>query len=178
MITPINLVHTQHHTYLLQDHWLYCLYCSLHPSDYSVTAIFTVARWEGVWGNGWKGKDFLFTYLFIFKNFILFLERGEWREKGRERNINVWLPLMCPLLGTWPATQAHALTGNQTGDPLVHRLVLNPLSHTSQGGKDFKTNFSSFHFPFLPTSLPPLYLDLSISWYLSFFISFLFLPSS
>ena len=41
---------------------------------------------------------------------------------------------MCgPLLGTWPATQASALTGNQTCDPLLHRLVLNPLSHTSQG---------------------------------------------
>ena len=26
-----------------------------------------------------------------------------------------------PLLGTWPATQACALTGNWTGDPLVHR---------------------------------------------------------
>ena len=34
---------------------------------------------------------------------------------------------------TWPATQACALTGNQTGDPLVHRQVLSPLSHTSQG---------------------------------------------
>ena len=43
------------------------------------------------------------------------------------------LPLECPLLGTWPATQACALAGNQTGDPLVLRLVLNPLSHTSQG---------------------------------------------
>ena len=56
-------------------------------------------------------------------------------ENGRrkiERNINVWLPLMCPLLGTWPTTQASALTGNRTGDPLVHRLALNPLSHTSQ----------------------------------------------
>ena len=38
-----------------------------------------------------------------------------------------------PLLGTWPATQAYALTGNPTGDPLVRRLVLNPWSHTSQG---------------------------------------------
>ena len=38
-----------------------------------------------------------------------------------------------PLLGTWPATQACALTGNRTGDPLVHRSVFNPLSHTSQG---------------------------------------------
>ena len=37
-----------------------------------------------------------------------------------------------PLLGTWPTTQAHALTVNQTGDPLVHKLALNPLSHTIQ----------------------------------------------
>ena len=51
----------------------------------------------------------------------------------RERNINVQLPLICPLLGTWPATQARALTGSQNGDPLVRSLVLNPLSHTSQG---------------------------------------------
>ena len=50
-----------------------------------------------------------------------------------ERNINVWLPLTHPLLGTWSATQAGALNGNQTGDRLVHRLVLNPLSHTRQG---------------------------------------------
>ena len=54
-------------------------------------------------------------------------------EKETERNINVWLPLVCPPLGTWPATQARALTGNQTSDPLVFRLALNPLSHTSQG---------------------------------------------
>ena len=29
----------------------------------------------------------------------LFLERGE-REKERETHINVWLPLVCPQLGT------------------------------------------------------------------------------
>ena len=58
---------------------------------------------------------------FFFKDFIyLFLERGEGKEKERERNINVWLPLMRPYLGTWPATQACALTRNQTNDPLVH----------------------------------------------------------
>ena len=28
----------------------------------------------------------------------------------------MWLPLVHPLLGTWPATQAYALTGDQTGD--------------------------------------------------------------
>ena len=72
-------------------------------------------------------------FLSFFKDFIyLFLERGERREKERERNISVWLPLIHPLLGTWPTTQDCALTGNQTGDPLVLRPALNPLSHTSQ----------------------------------------------
>ena len=68
----------------------------------------------------------------LFLRFYLFLERGEGREKERERNINVWLPLACPLLGIRPTTQACALTGNQTCNPLVHRPVLNPQSHTSQ----------------------------------------------
>ena len=54
-------------------------------------------------------------------------------EGEREGNINVWLPFAYPLLGTWPATQARALTGNQTRAPLVRRLALSPLSHTSQG---------------------------------------------
>ena len=71
--------------------------------------------------------------LFIFKRFYLFIFRERGRKGERERNINVWLPLMHPLLGTWPATQACALTGNPTGDPLVGRLELNQLSHTSQG---------------------------------------------
>ena len=49
----------------------------------------------------------------------LFLERGEGRGKDRERDINVWLPLSRPLLGTWPETQECALTGNRTSDLLV-----------------------------------------------------------
>ena len=44
---------------------------------------------------------------------------------------------MHPLLGPLPATQACALTGNQTDDPLVHRPALNPLSYTSQGCLSF-----------------------------------------
>ena len=76
-----------------------------------------------------------FITFFSFSRFYLFLER-EGREK-KERNITVWLPLACPLLGTWLASQARALTGNlsgnPTGDPLVPRPVLNPLSHISQG---------------------------------------------
>ena len=66
-----------------------------------------------------------FSFFFLNILFIYFLET--------RRNINVWLPLARPLLGTWPATQACALTGNRTGDPLVCKPLLNPLSHTSQG---------------------------------------------
>ena len=44
-----------------------------------------------------------------------------------------WLPLICPQQGPWPATQAHALTGNQTCFLFVHRPAFNPLSHSSQG---------------------------------------------
>ena len=70
---------------------------------------------------------------FFKKDFIYLFQRGKGREKERERNIDVWLPLTCPLLGIWPATQACALTGNQSGDPLIHRRALNPLRHTYQG---------------------------------------------
>ena len=75
------------------------------------------------------------TYIFFKKIFIYFLERGIEVEKGRktlvyERNID---PLVCPTLGTWPATKACALPGNQTSDLLVGRPMLNPLSYTSQG---------------------------------------------
>ena len=70
---------------------------------------------------------------FFFKDFILFLDRGEGREEERERNIDVWLLLVHPIPGTWPTTQACAQTGNRTCNPLAHRPVLNALSHTNQG---------------------------------------------
>ena len=71
----------------------------------------------------------------------------EGKEKERERNINVWLPLShAPHLGPGPATQAGALTGNRTRDPLFRRPMLNPLSHTSQGYlSSFKCSIRSFH---------------------------------
>ena len=78
-------------------------------------------------GQGWLVV--LFKKDFIY----LFLERGEGKEKERKRNSNVWLPLACLLLGTWPAVQACALTGNWTSDPLVCRPALNPLRYTSEG---------------------------------------------
>ena len=83
------------------------IYLSLHLGQYYLT---------------WLKKYFI--YLFIFR------ERG--KEGEREGNINQ-LPLAHPQPGTWPTTQARALTGNWTSDLSVHRLVLNPLSHTSWG---------------------------------------------
>ena len=81
----------------------------------------------------------LLVSFFLKKDFIyLFLERGEGKEKERERNINVWLPLKRFLLGIWPATQACALTGNRTGDPLVCRPTLNPTEPLQPGLSFYK----------------------------------------
>ena len=49
-----------------------------------------------------------------------------------ERYIS-WLLLTCPPTGDLARIQACALTGNRTGDLLVCRLALSPLSHTSEG---------------------------------------------
>ena len=68
----------------------------------------------------------------FFKILFIYFQGGDGRENERERNTRVWLPLEHPLLATWPATQACALMGNQTGDPLVRSPALSPLSHTSQ----------------------------------------------
>ena len=66
----------------------------------------------------------------LFKKDFIYLpiEGGEGKEKDTERSISVWLPLSHPLLGTWPATQACALTGTRTGDPLGRRPTLKSLS--------------------------------------------------
>ena len=74
--------------------------------------------------------------------FIYFLEWEEGKEK-EERNVSVWVSLVCPLLGTWPATQACALTGNQwatlwfTGQSSIHwatparaHIIYNKWDHT------------------------------------------------
>ena len=75
-----------------------------------------------------------YSFLFFSKDFIYsFWDRGGGREKERERNTDVWLPLTCPQLETWPETQACALTRNWAGNSLVCRPGHNPLSHTSQG---------------------------------------------
>ena len=83
-----------------------------------------------------KSHSILYLYLF-FNRFYLFLGREEGREKEREisvcqENIHQLL-LECSQMGTWPTTQACALTRNRTSNALVRRPALNPLSHTSQG---------------------------------------------
>ena len=70
---------------------------------------------------------------FFFVRFYLSIARERRREGEKKGNIYVWLPLTCPPLGTWPTTQACALTGNPTSNPLVRRLALKTLSHTFQG---------------------------------------------
>ena len=114
----------------------------------------------------------LWSEILFKKDFYLFLERGEGREKDRERNISVWLPLTCPQLGTWPTTQACALSGNRTGDLLVCRLTLNPLSHTSQGWNTFYKWFSpSTNNPFATFFyiIKRVFLVFVIQWQLSAF---------
>ena len=111
-----------------------------HVSHYSALSVFLGTMFvhsKSSYFHQWK-KIF-------FKDFIyLFLERGEGREKDRKRNISVWWPLTWPQLGTWPATQACALTGNQTDDLLVHRPMFNPLSYNSQGRMCAFCNYSIF----------------------------------
>ena len=86
----------------------------------------------------WKRKKTCKDFIYLF---IYFLERERGREGEREKETSMrkryfnWLPLPCPQLGAWPATQACALTGNQTSNLSVCGPVLNPLSHTSQDEK-------------------------------------------
>ena len=60
----------------------------------------------------------------------------------RERNICVCLPLTRPLVEFVPATQARALTGNRTDDPLVLWPVLQPHQLSLKGGRG-DMNFST-----------------------------------
>ena len=70
------------------------------------------------------------SYSFL-KDFIyLFLER--WGGRKRRDTSMCCCLWSTPYWGPWPTTQECALTGIQNSDPLVLRLALNPLSHTSQ----------------------------------------------
>nr|KAF6420625.1 hypothetical protein HJG59_009355 [Molossus molossus] len=100
--------------------------------------------------------------LYILKNFFFFIDVRE-RERGREREREIetsmrenidWLPPACTTLGIGSTTWASALTGNLTGDPLVHGSMLNYL--VPQAGP------SLHFFIYPPTSLVSPTLLLSI----------------
>ena len=68
----------------------------------------------------------------FFLRFYLFIFRKRGKGSKRERNINVWLTLAYPLLGNVAHNPGMGpRTGNQTGDPLVRRPALKPLSYAS-----------------------------------------------
>ena len=97
-------------------------------------------------------------FFFQKKGFIyLFLERGERREKDRKRSINVQLPLACPLLETWPETQACALTGNRNV-PFVSQANTQTTELYQPGLQPalfFKNIF--YWLCYYSCSIPPLY---------------------
>ena len=83
------------------------------------------------------------------KGFIyLFLEGGEGRKRGRETSVQGMHRLAGCLLqastwaGTKPAIQARALTGCRPSDPLLCRMMPNPLDHTSQGWNQILKSFT------------------------------------
>ena len=54
----------------------------------------------------------------LFKIFMyLFLGRREGMEKERDRNINMWLPLVCSLQGTWPRNPGMCPDGESNQGP-------------------------------------------------------------
>ena len=77
----------------------------------------------------------ILTIQFLFLRFYLFIfrQRGG-REKEKERNINVWLPLTRPLWGPRLQPRHVPWLGTEPAT-LVCRPALNPLSHTSQGSQ-------------------------------------------
>ena len=79
---------------------------------------------------GFKSRSIWFRFHVLFLRFHLFI----FREKGREgEKHQCVVDSHTPPTGDLAATQACALTGNRTSDPLVYRPALNLLSHTSQG---------------------------------------------
>ena len=71
---------------------------------------------------------------FFFLKILFIFERGREGEREGEKHQCVVTPPMTPTRDL-AATQACTPIRNRTGNPLVHRPVLNPLSHTSQDRK-------------------------------------------
>ena len=100
----VQLLHSFEHLYSISSYWLYHLYKKFLTNRHLVIVLIL----NKLSLNNLIKVEGFFTILFIH-SFIYLLEG---KEKERKRNTNVWLPFTCPQLGTWPATQACARTGN------------------------------------------------------------------
>ena len=67
------------------------------------------------------------------KNSDLEYKEAKNNQPEEQENKRIALAGVAQWTECWPATQACALTRNQTSDTLVHRPALNPLNYTSQG---------------------------------------------
>ena len=109
----------------------------------------------------------LFYLFFFLKNILFIFREGGWRKKGRETSVREryidQLPLTCHQPGTWLTNQVYALTRSWTGNLSVPRLVLSPLSHTSQS-LDFiiKKSFFISHIRLQVTN------SYSLDWFIVF----------
>ena len=119
----------------------------------------------------------LFLYR-CFKYFIyLLLERGEGKERGRETWMcKRYIDWFTSQLGTWPTTQASALTGNPTSNTLLRRTALNPLSHINQGifFLFFNPTINLLYSKLVPVFFPLLFFVKSLFDLMGRFYGFLF----
>ena len=104
-----------------------------------------------------------------FKDFIyLFLERGEVREKERERNTNVWLPLTCPP-GDLARNPGLCPDWESNWQPSGSQPMLNLLSYPSQGlyeyFKEYQKIFSTAGQDSVSFELGPTLLNLRLLLY-------------
>ena len=121
----------------------FLFYSSLAPLSsylYNPSSTLLFARWGAAWFINCLMKPMRSSDLlnWIFKDYYLFREMGREGEREGEkdqcvRETSIGCLLHAPKWGLGPTTQARALTRNWTGDVLVRRPALNPLSHTSQG---------------------------------------------
>ena len=104
-------------------------------SDWLISLSIIVSRSIHVVASGRISSILFFLKILFF----VFTERE--REGETEGGKHQCVVASCvPPTRNWPATQACALIGNRTSDPLVHRPALNPLSYTRQGSSFLITN--------------------------------------
>ena len=138
--------------------WKACrTFLKLHPGEfYQLTNLLFIWNLFGYFKICFN--HYKFSFFLFFKDCIyLLLERGREREREGEKHQCVVASWASPTGETRPATQACALTGNQTGNPLACRPALNPLRHTSQGYKFSFVNVLPLSFVHLFNSLWRIY---------------------